>query len=71
MVVRSNVQTPCSDETQPSTSQQVQQMRRQCRGQLSEVNIGRDKSDNGPTKTRTTYAAAREDKEDTVFEAEL
>ena len=39
-VVRSSVQMHCSDEAQPSTSQQIQQMRRQCRGQLSEVSIG-------------------------------
>ena len=38
-VVRSSIQTPYSDE-QPNTSQQVQQMLRQCRGQLSEVSIG-------------------------------
>ena len=38
-VVCSNVQTPCSDE-QPSTSQRLEQMRRQCRRQLSEVSIG-------------------------------
>ena len=39
-VVRSSVQTPCSDEMQPSTSQKLQQMRNQCRGQLAGVNIG-------------------------------
>ena len=40
MVVHSSCQTPCSDENQPSTSQRLEQMRRQCRGQLSEMNIG-------------------------------
>ena len=39
-VIRSSVQTPCSDEMQPSTSQKLQQMRDQCRGQLVGVNIG-------------------------------
>ena len=41
MVVCSSDETPCSDEqTQPSTSQRLQRMRNECRGQLAGVNIG-------------------------------
>ena len=41
MVVRSSDQTPCSvNENQPSTSQRLQRMRNQCRGQLAGVSIG-------------------------------
>ena len=42
MVDRSSEeQTPCSDEQiQPSTSQQLQRVRRQCQGQFAGVNIG-------------------------------
>ena len=41
MVVRSSDQMPCSDEpNQPSTSQRLQQMRNQCRGQFAGVKIG-------------------------------
>ena len=40
MVVRFSDETPCSvSENQPSTSQQIQQMRKQCRGQYAGVNI--------------------------------
>ena len=44
MVVRSIVQTPCSDENVPSTSQQLQQMRNECRGQFAGVNIGKTRA---------------------------
>ena len=41
MVVCSSEETPCGDsENQPSTSQRLQQVRRQCRGQFAGVNIG-------------------------------
>ena len=41
MVVRSSEETPCNvGEHQPSTSQQLQRMRKQCRGQFAGVNIG-------------------------------
>ena len=40
MVDRSSVQTPCSDENVPNTSQRLQQMRNQCRGQFAGKNIG-------------------------------
>ena len=40
MVVRSSFETPYSDENMPSTSQRLQQMRNECRGQLAGVNIG-------------------------------
>ena len=39
-VVRSSLEMPCSDETQPSTSQRLQQMRNQCLGQYARVSIG-------------------------------
>ena len=40
MVDRSSGETPCSEEqNQPSTSQQLQQMQNQCRGQFAGVNI--------------------------------
>ena len=41
MVTRSSDETPCNDEqNQPSTSQQLQQMRNQCRGQFAGVKLG-------------------------------
>ena len=41
MVVRSSFETPCSvGEVQSSFSQQLQQMRNECRGQYAGVNIG-------------------------------
>ena len=41
MVVRSSAETPCSDsENQPSTSQRLQRVLKQCRGQFAGVNIG-------------------------------
>ena len=41
MVVRSSEEMPCSDnENQPSTSQQLQRVRRQCRGHFVGGNIG-------------------------------
>ena len=41
MVDRSSDETPYSDEqNQPSTSQQLQQVRRQCQGQFAGVNLG-------------------------------
>ena len=40
MVVYSSFETPCSDENTPSTSQRLQQMRNQCRGQFAGVSIG-------------------------------
>ena len=40
MVDRSSLETSCSDEIQPSTSQQLQQMRNQCRGQFAGVRLG-------------------------------
>ena len=39
-VVRSSVETPCSDENQPSTSQRLQQMRNECQGQLAGMKLG-------------------------------
>ena len=39
-VVRSSFETPCSDETQPSTSQRLQQMRNQCQGQFAGMKLG-------------------------------
>ena len=71
MVVHSSCQTPCSDENQPSTSQRLEQMRRQCRGQLSEVNIGPTRATLDQQKTRTTCTAEGEDKEDTAPEEML
>ena len=46
-VVRSSVQTPCSDENetnQPSTSQRLQRMRNQCQGRYAGVNIGQTRA---------------------------
>ena len=41
MAVRSSEEIPSSDsENQPSTSQRLQQVPRQCRGQYAGVNIG-------------------------------
>ena len=41
MVTRSSDETPCSEiENQPNTSQQLQQMRNECRGQFAGVRIG-------------------------------
>ena len=40
MVGRSSFQTPCSDENVPSTSQRLQQMRNECRGQFAGVRLG-------------------------------
>ena len=40
MVDRSSSEMPYSDETQPSTSQRLQQMRNECQGQFSGVSIG-------------------------------
>ena len=41
MVVRSGGETLCSDsENQPSTSQRLQRVRKQCRKQFARVNIG-------------------------------
>ena len=41
MVVRSSGETPYSEnEHQPSTSQRLQRMRNQCRGQFARANIG-------------------------------
>ena len=39
-VVRSSFETPCSDENVPSTSQRLQQMRNECRGQFAGVKLG-------------------------------
>ena len=40
MVDRSSFETPCSDENEPSTSQRLQQMRNECRGQFAGVRLG-------------------------------
>ena len=41
IVVHSGEETPCRDEQNvPSTSQQLQRVRRQCQGQFAGVNIG-------------------------------
>ena len=40
MITRSSLETPYSNENQPSTSQRLQQMRNQCCGHYAGVNIG-------------------------------
>ena len=44
MVTRSSDDTPSSDENQPNTSQQLQQIRNQCRGQLAGVKLGKTRA---------------------------
>ena len=45
MVVRSSGETPCSEsENIPSTSQRLQQMRNQCRGQFAGVKLGKTRA---------------------------
>ena len=39
-VVHSSFETPCSSENEPSTSQRLQQMRNECRGQFAGMKLG-------------------------------
>ena len=72
MVVRSSEETPCSEnENQPSTSQRLQRVWRQCRGQFSRVNIGMTRAALDQLTTRTTCTFTCEDDEDTASEETL